>query len=410
MAKFCENCGAPLNEANKFCVQCGAPIPAAETPTDPVPAGAEPVQPVQPAPAPQPTPSVMPPMPATPPAYPAPGVPGQPTPPKKSKVGLLIAIIVAVVVVLGVVAYFGFRDGGFLRGQATAAQISGSTEKAGYYKVLVPDGYSLTKGNILDEDDPETFTLEKDDALLTYYMFGMYDDRSDARDNVEVTKEVNEGAKDVTAEYGGVTWKGVAYHSFGYDCFAMYAEFDGRYVVVNAAGNAYDSAVTDAVLSSLRVKVPAATTPTTEEPTTTTTEATTTTAATTTTTTAAPAPTADVSAVAGAYPFTGEYSEYFGETVVDEGTVSGTFRFAVSGSELEATLLADGGNETSFPMSYDPDTMTATYSYESESEVESIVVTFYEAGGNMCMAAVMQFDYPYSDIPSDTYYLNGARE
>ncbi|MBR3289517.1 MAG: hypothetical protein IKI63_01925, partial [Clostridia bacterium] len=84
--------------------------------------------------------------------------------------------------------------------------------------------------------------------------------------------------------------------------------------------------------------------------------------------------------------------------------------FTVSGSQLVAAFLPKEEGDISFPMTYDPATMTATYESADESLIRSFTVTFYEAGGNMCMGAVMQDDYPYSDIPSGTYYLNGARD
>lgn len=418
MAKFCQNCGSPLPESGKFCQQCGTPIPESAAAPTPVPAP-------EPQPAPEPTQPAAPPMPVMPPvppasmpqptdrpapAYPTAGAPGTyVTPPKKSKTGLIIAVIAAALVVLGVLAFFGFRDGGFLRGGSSspaAVRVKGDTEKHGYYKVLVPEGYTLSKGTVLDETDPEAFTLEKDGSLFTYFMFGLFD-RESARDNIDVTKEVNEGAKSVSVTYNDVTWTGVAYQSFGYDCFSMYADFNGQSVVVSAAGNAYDSDITNAILSSLRVSTKAATT--TEAPTTTTTEPTTTTTAPTTTTTTAALTTLRAEALVGEYSYTGTYREYFGDTTVDSGELEGLIEVFLVGSELNVTFKTEESSGATLTMSYDPATGTATCETADETFIESITLTFYQSGGQMHLKGVIQDDYPYSDIPSGTYQLEATR-
>ena len=291
MAKFCQNCGAPLPEAGKFCIRCGTPIPQAASP-EPVPAP-QPVQPPVQPPVQQPMqppwyPPTQPQAPTYPqsPVYPGAGVPGQYMPPqKKSNGGLIIGIVAAVLVVaLGVVGYFGLRDGGFLRGQG------GTTEPT-------------------------------------------YSTRTTTR-----TKKTK-------------------------------------------------------------------TTRTTEA--TTTTETTTTTTATTTTTTAA---SLDIDAVVGTYEFEGDYHEYFGETIVDSGSTSGTLTFSKSGSDLVMAISFDGGGGGSFTLSYDPDNMEATYYSATESEVDDFSFEFYEASGKMCVEGFIVVDYPYSDIPSDAYYFDGTRK
>ncbi|MBR3289465.1 MAG: hypothetical protein IKI63_01655, partial [Clostridia bacterium] len=175
----------------------------------------------------------MPPFPA-PLTYPPAGVPGQPMPSKKGKTGLLIGIIAAVLVVLGVTAFFGFRDGGFLRG----------------FDPRVPSGWSQT--------DATTRKTRK-------------------------TKKTKTSKTTATTE-------------------------------ATTAATASTTATTAATAS------------------------TTATTAKTNATTAKPAA-VGINEVAGVYPFTGDYKEYFGETVVEEGTIQGSLEFTVSGSQLVAAFL-----------------------------------------------------------------------
>lgn len=148
MAKFCPNCGSPVNETAAFCGKCGnklnpapAPVEAAPAPVAPVvpvapaPVEAVPVAPVAPAPvevAPAPVAPV-----AAAPVAPAPVAPANtamsfeapsgplpapvapvateaPAPQKKNKVGIIITLIAAGVVALGLFIFgiIVFLNGG----------------------------------------------------------------------------------------------------------------------------------------------------------------------------------------------------------------------------------------------------------------------------------------------------------
>ena len=130
MAKFCIDCGAPLEPDSKFCSSCGAVIDPKEYAVS--------------QPARQPTPQVQPAPQFTPQAQPAPqstrqaqsapqstrqaqptpqSTPGQkpqkratnaPAAKKKGKGVLVVALLL--VAAIGAVCFFGFRDGGFFRG------------------------------------------------------------------------------------------------------------------------------------------------------------------------------------------------------------------------------------------------------------------------------------------------------
>ena len=135
--------------------------------------------------------------------------------------------------------------------------VKGVHEVHGLYRVIVPDGFTLTPGDAFgDTTNPKAFTLSTGDGTYTYYQFNMFSE-SNARSSIETTKEFNDGAKDVTVVYNGVTWEGVAYDSGDIPCFSMIADYGtDHFVIVSAAGNAYDSNITEAVLSSLLVNVP----------------------------------------------------------------------------------------------------------------------------------------------------------
>ena len=156
MAKFCQNCGAPLGENVKFCTSCGSALapqppqqpqaqqaaqpqaqqpaqPQAQQPTQPQaqqPAQPQYQQPTQPQ-AQQPTqPQYQ--QPAQPqyqqptqPQYQQPAQPqyqqpqyapqAQSAPAKKKGKGGRVVAVILCLAAIGAVCFFGFRDGGFFR-------------------------------------------------------------------------------------------------------------------------------------------------------------------------------------------------------------------------------------------------------------------------------------------------------
>ena len=174
----------------------------------------------------------------------------------------LAAVLMTLALVVGMFAACG--GGSTVSGDTGAAgtpdapdapaSVAGSTEEHGYYTVLVPEGYTLVHEDVFGDNNPDSFTINLEDSSFTYFMFSMYD-ADNAQSSIEITKEMNDGAEDVSVEYGGVTWTGVAYNSLGIDCFSLYGAYGENYVLVSGAGNAYDSEITSAVLGSLTVNV-----------------------------------------------------------------------------------------------------------------------------------------------------------
>ena len=120
MAKFCQNCGAPLNEGAKFCPTCGAgvgaPAPQPQPQQPQQPAYQQPQQPVYGQPQ--------------QPVYQQPVYqqPAQKPPKKKKGKGGLIVLIILLVAALGAVGYFGFRDGGWFRKAGRPTTYDGQNE------------------------------------------------------------------------------------------------------------------------------------------------------------------------------------------------------------------------------------------------------------------------------------------
>ena len=118
MSKFCQNCGAPLGDEVKFCTSCGSPVPQAAQPRQPAqqqpvqPAQQPPIQPVQ-----QPRQYTQP-QAHTPEQFVQRNAAAQAQAPVKKKKGkgalIAVSLLLVVAMVLGV---FGFRDGGWFRGE-----------------------------------------------------------------------------------------------------------------------------------------------------------------------------------------------------------------------------------------------------------------------------------------------------
>ena len=166
----------------------------------------------------------------------------------------VIAIALTLVLALGVFTACSGNSGNTATTGGNNSTDNSAKQEHGYFKVFVPEGYTLKHEDAFGDNNPKAFNINLDDSSFTYFMFNIYTE-DNAKSSVEATKEMNEGANDVSIEIGGKTWTGVAYDSLGIACFTMYADFDGNFVIVTAAGNAYDSEIVASVLSSLEVNV-----------------------------------------------------------------------------------------------------------------------------------------------------------
>ena len=135
---------------------------------------------------------------------------------------------------------------------STAQPAEVKTETWGNITVAVPDGMTLKGGSIVDEKDPDVVNISKDDNAMNYFLITINDDEDSVKDGIEATREANDGAKDVSFD-AGKSWTGVSYDFSGTAVMQIYAEFDGRFAVVQSYGFASDDEATKSVLSSLKV-------------------------------------------------------------------------------------------------------------------------------------------------------------
>ena len=125
-------------------------------------------------------------------------------------------------------------------------------ETWGNITVAVPDGMTLTGGNVLDANNPDVLTIKKDDNELNYFLVTAGDYESSAKAGIESTREFNEGAKDVSVD-AGTTWTGVTYDYFDTPAFHIYGKVDGRVAVIQSFGFDVESDVAKSLLSSIKL-------------------------------------------------------------------------------------------------------------------------------------------------------------
>lgn len=161
----------------------------------------------------------------------------------------LIALILAALAAFVMLAACGSGEGG--------ADIRGEVKECGNISVFVPEGSSLESGSLIVENDPDSVWILLDSNRLHYYLIGVVDGRETAEGNLAATQETNAangGEGPVTVDVNGVTWTGYAYKYSDADCFQLYAEIDGKWIMVSAAYHAYNSDETVKVLGSIKVK------------------------------------------------------------------------------------------------------------------------------------------------------------
>lgn len=133
-----------------------------------------------------------------------------------------------------------------------AAEITGAEQTWGIYTVMVPDGWKLRKGDVLDENAPEFCSVKKSD--FKYFDF-MCEEENVQKQHYEYNKKTytNE-QKDIPATtIGSIEWTGFQYgNDFG-GGFELYGKSGGKFLRVSCAGFSFDSPETQAVLGSLKI-------------------------------------------------------------------------------------------------------------------------------------------------------------
>ena len=136
--------------------------------------------------------------------------------------------------------------------EAESSSASGKTESYGEFKkVFVPEGMKLVAGSLGGKDDPATVWIQLKDNEARYYRLSIEDEET-CKTSVSQTKEVNQGAKEVSITAGSTTWTGAAYrYNDMMDCFQVYGEVGDKFVLVSAGWYSYDDEKTKAILESL---------------------------------------------------------------------------------------------------------------------------------------------------------------
>ncbi len=159
------------------------------------------------------------------------------------KVFKITAVVMALALVISAFASCGGGGG----------SVSGETKTWGNITVLVPEGMTLKGGDVLNKEDPDKLTISKNDNAMNYFLITVSDSEDNAKSNVETTRSMNKGCKDVSVETEGAKWTGVTYDYSGTKVFQIYAKVDGRVVTVQSYGFEADSDTSKAVLGSLKI-------------------------------------------------------------------------------------------------------------------------------------------------------------
>ena len=131
-------------------------------------------------------------------------------------------------------------------------EITGKTETWGVFTVLVPDGWTLRKGDALDENDQTVCSVKKSD-------FSYFDLKSEKDDVMKQKYDYNKktytnGQKDLPAtKVGDIEWNGFEYDGAGTPCFELYATVNGKNIRVSSCGFKFDSPEAKAVLGSIKL-------------------------------------------------------------------------------------------------------------------------------------------------------------
>lgn len=128
----------------------------------------------------------------------------------------------------------------------------GNWESWGSFDLLVPEGMSARLGELNGEELPTSLWLELNENPAHYFLFTLTDEQT-AIASIEAAKEINEDAQAVTL-HGNSEWTGWAYQYMGMaDCFQIYGQVDGQYVLVSSMWFNWDDEMTHAVLDSIEI-------------------------------------------------------------------------------------------------------------------------------------------------------------
>ena len=180
---------------------------------------------------------------------------------KKSIMAKAASIILASSLMLGMTACGDSSSKSEDTGTASSAaassasedkEITGKTETWGVFTVLVPDGWTLRKGDALDENDQTVCSVKKSD-------FSYFDLKSEKDDVMKQKYDYNkktytQDQKDLPAtKVGDIEWNGFEYGGDFNKGFELYATVNGKNIRVSSCGFKFDSPEAKAVLASIKL-------------------------------------------------------------------------------------------------------------------------------------------------------------
>ncbi len=133
-----------------------------------------------------------------------------------------------------------------------SSSLKGEEQTWGNISVFVPEGWNLTGGDLLDENDPDKLSLKDPDADSFTYVNVLIDTEENIDNNINATKEMNEGTSDTTVKVGEAEWTGLTYESIGYKCGYLKHVAADKVYAVYFCGYATDDAAFQAILGSLK--------------------------------------------------------------------------------------------------------------------------------------------------------------
>ena len=135
------------------------------------------------------------------------------------------------------------------------AEVSGEKKTCGNITVLVPADMKESNVDLFGKENPDYVSLSVNGQEMHQLRISIEDEET-VTGSVDTTKEMNSDSNPVDVEFktGDITWKGVAYVYAGTsDCFQIYGEIDGRFVLVGGSYFAWDDPITQSVLASIEL-------------------------------------------------------------------------------------------------------------------------------------------------------------
>ncbi len=133
-----------------------------------------------------------------------------------------------------------------------SSALTGETQTWGVYTVLVPEGWKLRQGDVLDDNDPNYCSVKKSDFSFFDFKSEKEETQKQQYENNKKTYTLNQ--KDLpAATIAGIEWNGFEYGDDFTPGFELYGTSNGRFLRVSGAGFKFDSPETKAILGSLKI-------------------------------------------------------------------------------------------------------------------------------------------------------------